>query len=210
MAMRPAHVGGARRGSGVRVLIEPMTDAELERERLRVERRRAAARAGAFTTRKVALHVTAPAKAAMFSALTLLVNRRALAVPASEVELRRALLALRVTLTESGAEQVSAPRDGAGHADLASALALCTMVRRGHDGAWHSRLTALGDPTRARLPNPPPNLDAGPTVRAAEGDLEVSRRPAVMSVAGPEVTRPGAPAPTFNDPEAPLPLMRRA
>lgn len=210
MAARSPHLGGARRASGLRVLVEPLSAAEEERDRLRVARRRAAVRSGAFTTRKVALHVTAPAKGAMYSALTLLVSRRALAVPASAVELRRALLALRVGLSESGAERVTAARDSEGHADLASAVALCTMVRRGDDGAWRSRLAGLADPSRVALPDPPPDLTVGPTVRAAEGDLEVPRRPAVLSVAGPEATRPGAAAPNFHDLEAPIPTMRRA
>jgi hypothetical protein len=115
-----------------------------------------------------------------------------------------------VALTASGREQVQLPRDRSGHADLASALGLAMFVRRGRDGAWYSWLSALSDPSRGRLPEPgPAGLPTRPTVTTRDGSLELPKRPAIVGVAGPQVTLPGAGPPAYADPEAHRPIAFR-
>lgn len=213
MGERSPHAGAARPRRDFRVLAEspddPLVGLGLARhdDGTARARRRAAAAAGHFSTRRVAFHVTAQGKAAMFSALSLLVGQRRLLIRASDEELIRALLSLRVDLSPGGQERVDAPRDAAGHADLASALALTTMVAKGRDGSWFSRLASLADPGRVRLPDPAVPPRPGPTVTTA-GGVEVPRRPLIASVASGEVTDPDFPA-ALRGPEDPIPLWRR-
>ena len=142
-----------------------------------------------FTTRTLLMNTSAPMKAAGYSALRMLIERRQLLLPASATELLRELLLLRVDLTPSGTERVEA---GSGHDDLADALMLATLPYKSRrDGRWRSYLTELADVRRAL---PAPDVDAGAlerlTAAAAPGAAGVPRTPAWASIRGPEVTLP--------------------
>jgi hypothetical protein len=209
MAQRSPHAGAARRPPRWRLIEEGWgTPAEDRRQARRAKRLRAQAAAGWFATEMVSVHPSAEFNAASYSALALLVGRQQLLFRASDEELLRQLLTLRVDLSPSGAERVQAPRDRSGHADLASALALATLPFKSRAG-WYSRLVALADPTRTRLPEPAVGALPGPIVHTG-GGLAISQRPALVSVAGSECTLPGAATPDYLDPEAELPPMRRA
>jgi hypothetical protein len=202
LARRPGWAGGARPARGWRMLLETGGPGdEWERE---LERPRPARRLG-FATAVKGVHLTAQIKSAGYAALRSLLERQLLLVPASAAELRAELLGLRVTLTETG-ERIEGASD-----DLADALMLALRPQRYRDGGLGTALGMLAD-ERVRLPGPdfPPGWRGpGPEVETASG-LRVPAEPAWQSVAGREVTVPGAAPPTGEDLEAPIPLARRA
>jgi hypothetical protein len=140
-----------------------------------------------FVARKVEAYTSSEMKSSMFSATRLLGDQSRLFAPAAAEELRRELMLLRVSLTESGVERIAA---SAGHDDLAMALALATFPLKGEGGKWRNRLSELAE-RASRLPEPdlPPGVHGLPTVETASG-LAIPRTPAWQSVAGPELTMP--------------------
>lgn len=145
-----------------------------------------AARPG-FVVRKVEAYTTSEMKSSMFSALRLLGDQGRLFAPAAAEELRRELMLLRVSLTESGVEKIAA---SAGHDDLAMALGMATFPLKGEGGKWRNRLSELAE-RAAHLPEPEQPFAAHglPTVETASG-LAIPRTPVWQSVAGPELTLP--------------------
>lgn len=203
LRQRPGWAGGARPRSGFRVLVEdggpPPSWEEVEAEARRRQRR-----AAHFRTSVAGVHLDARLKAGGYGSLRRLFEEGALVLPASEVELRRELLGLRVTLTESG-ERIEGASD-----DLADALMLALCPTRFKDGSYGTRLGMLTD-ERRRLPGPraPAEWEPGEQVETTAG-VRVPRAPAWQSIEGPEVTVPGAAVPGPAELEQPIPLMRRA
>ena len=155
-----------------------------------------------FVARKVEAHTTAEMKSSMFSALRLLGDQGRLFAPAAAEELRRELLMLKVSLTESGVERIAA---SAGHDDLAMALGMATFPLKGEGGKWRNRLSELAE-RAAHLPEPEQPFAAHdlPTVETASG-LAIPRTPVWQSVAGPELTMPAG-----SDRRRESPVIREA
>ncbi|MDQ3729633.1 MAG: terminase family protein [Actinomycetota bacterium] len=163
--------------------------------------------ADGFTTWIRPLHASSDSKAAMYSALRLLVEQRRLLIPRAAEQLISELLVLRVDLGPSGRERIAAQT---GTDDAADSLGLALGPYKSRDG-WRVRIADLADP-RAGLPDvaPPVGLEAIPTVDGPDG-LRVPVRPAWQSVAGTEVTPPaGFPIPQRPSREDAIPTMRRA
>jgi hypothetical protein len=158
-----------------------------------------------FRSSVVGVHLTASLKAGGYASLRSVIEDGLLAIPASEVELRRELLGLRVTLTETG-ERIEGASD-----DLCDALMLAMRPTRFKDGRFGTTFGLLADPRR-RLPEPalPDDYEGAGRVVESAGGLRLSAAPAWQSVEGREVTVPGGPAPTGGDFERALPVMRRA
>jgi len=128
-----------------------------------------------FATLKIAAHVNAAMKAAIYSTLRMLVEREQLLLPASATELRRELELLRVDLSPTGGERIQAAAGG--HDDLSDALALSLgPYQRGR--AWR---TIIGD------------LAGRGSDAAGHRGASVPTFPEWVSVAGAEVTAPRCP-----------------
>jgi hypothetical protein len=140
-------------------------------------------RAG-FSTRFGALFTTAEMKAAVFSALRLMIERGSLVIPASCSELIRELSLLQVELTAGGSERIEA---SVGRDDLAHALAFALCPYKAHKGRWRVALLERADP-HAEVPTASLG-DPGELVSTG-GGVSVPRCPVVMSVDGAEVTVP--------------------
>jgi hypothetical protein len=104
----------------------------------------------AFVTTKNLHHVTAPSKAATYSALRLLVDKQQLLIPRSAEDLIRELLMLRVDLNPSGGERIEA---SSGHDDMADSLALSLAPHRLDSGEWRTQISRLAErqPIRAAV-----------------------------------------------------------
>jgi len=198
MAERTPDAGGARPVSDV-VALEPAH--VLGRRPFR--RRRAPE---GFTTWIRSLHASSESKAAMYSALRLLVEEHRLLIPRAAEQLISELLVLKVDLGASGRERIAA---SSGTDDAADSLGLALGPYKTQDG-WRVRIADLADP-RTPLPDatPPAGLDALPTVQGPEFRIPV--RPAWQSVEGTEVTPPrGFPDAQMPSRGDPIPTMRKA
>jgi len=170
------------------VMIDPhQWDREVERRGRAADMARFSGREE-FTTRRVQVATTAPMKAAVYSALRLLIDAGQLLIPADAEELRRELLMLRVDLSASGTERIEA---SSGHDDLADALALSLGPWRSRDGRWRTVIADLAD--RDSPPVRPDallaGLQAGEMVATGSG-TRLPRLAAVQSVRGAQVTVP--------------------
>lgn len=143
-------------------------------------------RAFGFTTQYAMAVTDAPMKVACFSALRIMLERRALVIPAGFEALIRELLLLSVDLTATGVERIQA---STGHDDLAMSLALGLAPHRSSSGRWRVLLAERADP-QAQVPAPwaTPATD-GDVVTTPSG-VTVPRRPVLQSIDGPELTVP--------------------
>jgi hypothetical protein len=181
---RPRHLGGGRKPPPV-VLIEedPYAD-DVGRRRRPLDR---SLRPEPKVTDVRGVRFSQPMKMAAYGALRLLIQRGALLLPASAVELRRELLNLRVGLSRTGGETFEAGPGG--HDDLADALVLALRpYRRPTDGAWR---TVVGDWSDMPVPSVdvPPGLFASGAVSTG-GGVELPAVPVWASMAAREVTVP--------------------
>jgi len=201
MAKRHAEAGGAPPQRRLRVLCEgiPPDDwAEVDAEL----RRRPRPRPG-FRSALVSFTTTAEAKAATASSLRLMLDAGRLLISAESEDLLREMRLASVDLSATGTERISA---SAGHDDLFDALWLACWPQRQRGGGWTNALAALANPARS-LPEPPLAAAkfATPTVLSG-GGRRVPRCPPWVSVAGPEVSLPNAPAPIHGDQEEHRPV----
>ncbi len=144
-------------------------------------RPRAALRPAGFVTTKVEVATTAQKKALVYERLRWLMDRGQLVIERGS-DLMRELAALRLELSPGGTEKIEAAR---GHDDLADSLYLAALPWK--DGSrLRCHLADLAD--RRRPEAPAPDLDE-PVVETG-GGLRLHRRPALQSMAGPEVTLP--------------------
>jgi hypothetical protein len=132
-----------------------------------------------------AVYTSQEMKAAVFSALRLMVERGALVIPACYTELIRELRLLRVELTAGGGERIEAMT---GHDDLAHALAFALQPRKRRDGRWYVGAARATDP--AADPVPARVLGRDVELVSTGGGVELPREPAVQSVDGAEVLVP--------------------
>ncbi len=142
---------------------------------------------GKFRTAVVAIQTTAKLKASTYSSLRVLIDRGDLLLPASEIDLQRELLALRVDLAPSGTERIEA--EAGGYDDLADALAFATGPHQ-HRGEWRTRAARYAEvsvPTRGMFFELPERDDETVTTG---GGIELPRRPILQSVNSHERTMP--------------------
>ena len=145
-------------------------------------------RPAGFVTELRGVTTTAALKAAVWSAIRLMVDRDRLLFPAGAEDLLRELLMLRVDLTPSGVERIEA---GSGHDDLADALFLAAQPYS-VDGRRGCHLADLDAELLAgRLPagQVPAAVAEGEKVDGP-GGLPVLRRPAWTSIRTAEVSLP--------------------
>jgi hypothetical protein len=141
-----------------------------------------------FVTERRRVVTSARMKAAVWSAIRLLVDQDRLLFSASSEALLRELLMLRVDLTASGVEKIEA---GSGHDDLADSLGLAATPYKRRDGSWGCRLADLAElELRDRLPPARVPLAVATGEEVDGPGRRVLRRPAWASVRGPEVTLP--------------------
>ncbi len=175
---RDPRLGGGRPRGGPVVV----NDAELDDDQVEaLLRRRSADRARWPSTGLRGVVFGAQSKQAMYGTAKWAVGEGLLLLSASQTELRRDLLAVRVGLNASGGERFEAT--GSDHDDLADALVLALRpYRRKRDGAWR---TVAGDLLQSGATTPeyaPEGLLAAGEVRTG-GGLVLPRAPTWASPA---------------------------
>lgn len=163
---RPVELGGGRKRPSV-VLVEEDPYAE-PRARPRQPTRPLATAVQPTDFRGISF--SAGMKQAAFGALRMVTQRELLLYPASAVELRRQMLALKVGLSRSGGETFEA--ESGAHDDLPDALVLAMRPYRRPDGAWR---TIVGDLAERAAPQAAPA--GSDQVAFTSSGLRVPRRP---------------------------------
>jgi hypothetical protein len=183
LEQRPYTTGGGRERQPHAVVVQERPDSPFAPP-MKVKRRKYQG----FVTDKVAVFTSAASKAVVWSAVRLAVDKGELIAPASELELRRELALLEVSLTQAGGEKIEA---SVGHDDLADALYLaCAPFKRLRTGEWSCSLVDILDGRRLLPEVPvPPVVAASPHVLGPDG-LMVPVRPAWQSITGGDLTVP--------------------